>query len=97
MYRQPMFSISLGYLRKKAVKLVMLCFLSKDFCGCKLYQTWRLVSELIRICLKKEENLHIFIDTVSLLGREEGYTVKYTPLPEGGQNSRELLKAKGHI
>ena len=31
------------------------------------------------LCLQ----LQIAINTVSVLGREEGYTVKYTPLPEG--------------
>ena len=28
-------------------------------------------------------SLSIYANTVSVLGREEGYKVKYTPLPEG--------------
>ena len=40
------------------------------------------------------------VDSVSELGRDEGYTVKYTPLAEGvpkGKAQLELLKAKGYI
>ena len=47
------------------------------------------------MCLFKNISFGIFI--VSVLGQEEGYTVKYTPLPEGvtkGQSPREFLKAK---
>ena len=31
--------------------------------------------------------------TVSVLGREEGYTVKYTPLPEGVPEGKALGKS----
>ena len=31
----------------------------------------------------RRRDCHPWVNTVSVLGQEEGYTIKYTPLPEG--------------
>ena len=50
------------------------------------------------VFLKYAEHQHYEVFTVSVLGREEGYTVKYSPLPEGvpeGEARRNSQRQRG--
>ena len=47
------------------------------------FDSWGLITESGRRARGGADTFTALHCTVSVLGRDEGYTVKYTPLPEG--------------